>query len=207
MDYDDRRRFIEMARRRAKPGSGSLTAVLREGSPTYGNDLILPDLGDIRFALVGGLATAHYMPERMTLVADILVHADYLEETEGRLREAGYERVGGLSIGGSTWRVPGGRCLDVIALDQPWVRHAVDSALRDEGGVPCIGLAYLVIMKLAAGRLQDLADISRMLGCADKELLAEVRKIVSEYRPQDLEDTESMIQLGKLEHESREPDG
>ena len=56
-------------------------------------------------------------------------------------------------------------------------------------------------MKLGAGRTQDLADISRMLGGADAGGIAESRRIVARYRPEDAEDLESMIRLGKLEYE------
>jgi len=56
-------------------------------------------------------------------------------------------------------------------------------------------------MKLESGRLQDLADISRMLGCADESQVDEVRKIIISYRPQDMDDLESMLALGRLEHE------
>ena len=60
---------------------------------------------------------------------------------------------------------------------------------------------YLVLMKLAAGRLQDLADIGRMLGAADDSTLEAARRIVRRYRAGDAEDLESMIRLGKLEYE------
>ena len=62
-------------------------------------------------------------------------------------------------------------------------------------------LYCLVLMKLESGRLQDLADISRMLGCADESQVDEVRKIIISYRPQDMDDLESMLALGRLEHE------
>lgn len=190
-----------MARRRAKPGSGSLPSALREGPSSYGRGTPLPNLGDVRYVLVGGLATARYMPERMTLDTDILIKADALAETEEALRAAGCRRTASLTIGGSTWRMPGGRSLDVLALDQPWVGYAIDTAITDREGVPCIGLPYLVIMKLTSSRLQDLADISRMLGEAEEAQLTTVRTEVGQYRPQDLEDLERMIQLGKLEHD------
>jgi hypothetical protein len=54
-------------------------------------------------------------------------------------------------------------------------------------------------MKLHSGRVQDLADISRMLGVADEDSLRKVRMIIVEYLPDDTEDLESLILLGKLE--------
>ena len=194
-----------MAQRRAKPGSGSASTVLREAASRYAAGVVFPDLKQVRFAVVGGLAAARYMPERMTLDTDLLIQAGDLVDAEKLLLEAGCEHLGGLAIGGSTWRTPEGCFLDLIALDQPWVSSAIASAAPDEKGVPYVDLPFLVIMKLESGRLQDLADISRMLGYAGNDALGAVRNEVGRYRPQDLEDLESMIQLGRLEHASVEP--
>ena len=40
-----------------------------------------------------------------------------------------------------------------------------------------------------------------MLGCADESQIERVRAVLTQYRPQDVDDFESMIRLGKLEHE------
>ena len=99
--------------------------------------------------------------------------------------------------------MPGGRPWTLLALRRPWLREAFESASRGETGRPYVAVPYLVLMKLESGRLQDLADISRMLGFAEESPLDETRRIVSQYRPEDAEDLESMIRLGKLEHEAR----
>ena len=200
----DRRALLNMASSRARPGSGSSLHVLRESPGDYGGEAAIPDLGPTRFAIVGGLATARYMPERMTLDTDILVAATDLAAAEETLQAGGSVKLGTLSVGGSTWRMPGGRTLDVIALDRDWVREALDGATGEDSGYPVIPLAHLVLMKLESGRLQDLADISRMLGFAADARITETRRLVSKYRPQDVEDLESMIRLGKLEHEQRD---
>ncbi len=67
--------------------------------------------------------------------------------------------------------------------------------------MPVIALPYLVLLKMAAGRGQDLADIQRMLGQADDSALAEVREVTQRFRPEDADDLESLIALGKLEYE------
>jgi hypothetical protein len=54
-------------------------------------------------------------------------------------------------------------------------------------------------MKLESGRVQDLADVTRMLGWADDETLAVVRDVVMRHRPAEIEDIESFIYLGRLE--------
>ena len=202
MEPNDRKRLLEMAERRARPGSGSLPSLVKERGEAYDVSTSVPDLHGVSYAIVGGLATACYMPERMTLDTDILVADETLADVERHLLSGGCERLGSLSVGGSSWRMQGGRVLDVLALRREWVPEALQEAAAKGEGPPFIALRYLVLMKLESGRLQDLADISRMAGFADTSALEETRGTVMQYRPQDAEDLESMIQRGKLEHGS-----
>ena len=55
------------------------------------------------------------------------------------------------------------------------------------------------MMKLQASRVQDLADMTRMLGAADEATLEDVRAVARRYAPDALEDIESMIALGRME--------
>lgn len=48
-----------------------------------------------------------------------------------------------------------------------------------------------------------LADITRMLGCANEGDLQRTRDVVKKYSPWDCEDLESMIRLGKPEHDNQ----
>jgi hypothetical protein len=112
---------------------------------------------------------------------------------------AGCQKTGILTIGGGTWRMPNGRNIDLIALDVPWVTDAIQTAVPGPDGQPYVRLPFLVLMKLESGRVQDLADISRMLGAADSAALAEVRGLVARLRPGDCDDIESLIFLGKQE--------
>jgi hypothetical protein len=55
-------------------------------------------------------------------------------------------------------------------------------------------------MKFESGRAQDIADITRMLGQATPEQLATVRAVFKQWRtPDETEDLESLISLGRLE--------
>lgn len=54
---------------------------------------------------------------------------------------------------------------------------------------------------MAAQRPQDWADVSRMLGWASDSDLDEVRAVVKKYTPEDIEDLESLIFIGKKEQE------
>ena len=152
------RDLLAMALRRVRPGTGSAAASRRERKGTYGS----PDLEGLRgrlpFVVVGGLATRPYMPERMTLDADVLVLPGDVPTAEDVLREAGGTREGLLAIGGSTWRMPDGRPIDLVALDDPWVEEAVGHPVQGTDGLPYIRLPYLVLMKLAASRVQDHAE-------------------------------------------------
>ena len=163
---------------------------------------MLPEIfKETPFVVIGGVATRLYMPERVTLDIDILVLAADRKTCEHELTQAGCKQLGDLSIGGATWKLPNGVELDVIFSEAPWAAEVIAHAVLDEAGVPTIALPYLVVMKLYAGRVQDIADITRMLGAANAEQLQQVRQVVEKYMPDALEDIESMVVLGKMEYE------
>lgn len=56
-------------------------------------------------------------------------------------------------------------------------------------------------MKLTAQRVQDWADVSRMLGWASDAELDRVRAVVARYSREDTEDLESLIFPGRKEQE------
>ncbi|HJN17104.1 MAG TPA: hypothetical protein QGH10_16480, partial [Armatimonadota bacterium] len=112
-----------------------------------------------------------------------------------------WERMGDLTIGGTIWRSPEGVEVDILVCAEPWVGSAIAAAgdNRDGDGLPVLPLPYIVLLKLRSSRAIDVADLSRMLGLADDEALAEVRDKVQEFAPADAEDLEAIIELGKLE--------
>jgi hypothetical protein len=153
------------------------------------------------FVVVGAVATRLYMPERLTHDLDVLVLTADASAMRRGLEQAGCRQVSTLSIGGTTWQLPDGSSLDVIESDEPWAREAIAQPVEGPTGLPTIALPYLVLMKLQASRVQDLADITRMLGAADEPALQQVRSVINTYMPDALEDVESMIVLGRLEYE------
>ena len=199
MSPEDRKSYLSMAERRAQPGSGSAPFEVRERTSAFVPPQVRRLLADIPFAIVGGLATRRYMPERMTLDVDVLVCPADLPRAEQALRNTGCRKRGPLAIGGSTWVTSDGQELDLIALETPWTQEAVASAILAPDGQPYIDLPYLVLMKLMSSRAQDLADISRMLGAADDASVGRVRALVIRHRPADAEDLESLVRLGRLE--------
>jgi len=91
--------------------------------------------------------------------------------------------------------------VDVVEGREQWWPEALARAAtnRDAQGFPVLTLPYLVLSKLRAGRVQDMADAARMLGQADETSLQEVRRVIGELQAVLLEDLESLISLGKLE--------
>jgi hypothetical protein len=56
-------------------------------------------------------------------------------------------------------------------------------------------------MKFQSSCMQDIAEVTRMLGQADDAALDETRALFRRYAPTDVADLESLITLGKLEIE------
>jgi hypothetical protein len=148
-----------------------------------------------------------YMPERMTQDLDIIVQAPDAAAVRQKLTAAGFQYTGELTIAGSSWIAPDGVVIDVWEGHEPWWAQAVAAAQhhRDAQGLPVLPLPYLVLMKFQAGRVQDLADITRMLGQAGEEELTGVRQLFATLLPADLTDLESLIALGQLERQTSPP--
>lgn len=83
--------------------------------------------------------------------------------------------------------------------DFPWLEEALAHPHRDAAGYPVLDLPYLVLMKLASSRVQDIADITRMPGMASDEELVRVREVTARYASEGADDLEALIYLGRLE--------
>jgi len=196
-----RRTLIEIAQRHQRTGSGSAPAFLAQRTIQMAWTNLTPILSPIHWAVVGAAATRLYMPERTTQDLDIAVSAQDAKTAREKLTAARFTHQGELSIGGSSWRSPDGQLIDVIEGHETWWANALSEAQanRDAQGLPILPLRYLVLMKFQAGRVQDIADITRMLGQANDRALDSVRSIFKQFAPSDLSDLESLITLGKLE--------
>jgi hypothetical protein len=162
-----------------------------------------PDLSDvlrgIDWVVVGAAATRAYMPERQTADLDILIRAADEEQVEARLIAAGYARAAELGIPGAAFIGPDGPEVDVLFGEAAWLEEGLAQPRRDAAGLPVLDLPYLALMKLAAGRVRDVADVATMLGWADEATLASVREAFERYSPADRADLESLIYLGRRE--------
>jgi len=196
-----RRIMIDMAKRNGKPGTGSSVEFMRRRTAMNPWPDLRPILKGIDWAIVGGVATRAYMPERMTKDLDILVHQNDGEAVVKRLEQAGYRVVSRLAVPGYLMLSPHGTELDVLFGNYPWLKKALTHPGQDPAGYPVIKLPYLVMMKMEAQRVRDLGDLGTMLGWASDTDLDEVRAVVKQYTPKDLEDLESLIFIGKKEQE------
>ena len=155
----------------------------------------------VNWAVIGAAATRLYMPERLTNALDIFINAADAPIVRERLTQNGATYRAELSIGGSSWTLADGFPLDVLEGRDEWLSAALLEAQTNCGmdGAPVLPLAYLVLMKFRASRVQDIADVSRMLGQASENQLKEVRHIFAQFQSEDAEDIESLIILGQLE--------
>lgn len=199
-----RRILIAMARKRCRPGAGSSPEFLRKRTSLMRFPVLTHTLSSVMWAAVGAAAIRLYMPERTTNDLDILVLADDATEARSRLAQAGAVYQGELSIGGSSWRLADGFALDVIEGSDAWVGEALVAAQSntDAQQMPILPLKYLVLMKFQAGRVQDVADVTRMLGQASSDDLESVRAVFAQWLPDDHADLDSLIMLGQLEMQS-----
>ncbi len=190
-----------MALRRQRPGTGSGLDFLMQRTTTAQWPDLTSILTPIDWAVVGAAATRLYMPERMTKDFDIAIALSDAENVRRRLAVAGYVRMGRLSIGGSRWQTPDGLQINLIEGQDVWWPEALAEAQlnRDEQGLPILPFSYLILMKFNASRTIDLGDITRMLGLASEASHEQVCTLFRLYAPDDLDDLESLILLGRLE--------
>ena len=194
-------RLLHMALKRAARGTGSQTDLLYERRTSVQP---IPDLasvlGALRWALVGGMALRAYAPERMTLDVDIIMHERDEDAAREAFVEAGYEIVGELSIGGFTAReAPDEMPVDVITRSDPWLGEVLADPYLDDDGYPVLPRPYLTLLKLQAGRTQDLADVQRLLASTPQAERASTRRLVEDCAPGLVEDYDSLVTLADLE--------
>lgn len=158
-------------------------------------------LGSVPWVLVGGIALRAYMPERMTLDVDILIHEHDSSRARDMFVAAGYHVTGQLSIGGFSVRIADGSepPIDVLTRADSWLNEALAAPMTDPAGYPVLARPYLTLLKLQAGRTQDLADVQRLLARTPAAERATTRELVAQENPDLVEDFESLCTLADLE--------
>ena len=197
--------YIRIALRRAARGTGSADEFLNRRTTVQQ----LPDLWrileNIHWALVGTMALRAYAPERLTQDIDIVIQAH--EEQAARLAftVAGYRIGNPLLIGEFTAHAPDdtGYSIGVLALKEPWLNEALSHLEYDLAGFPVLPRQFLILMKLQAGRAQDIADITRLLRQANQTERSIARTVVATYAPDLLDDFDALVVLTDLEFGTR----
>src|SRR6266542_6744634 len=85
-----RRFMIDMVKRCIKPGTGSSHEFMQRRTAMNPWPDLRPILEGINWAIIGGVATRAYMPERTTKDLDIIVQQSDGEIVIKRLKKAGY---------------------------------------------------------------------------------------------------------------------
>ena len=195
-----RKKLIEIAKKKAKFVCGNNGHFLKTRTWNYPIADITSIIKQTPFVIIGGVATRMYMLERRTHNLDILIQFQDASTVEKQLQTFNAKQLSSLNFGGTCWQLVDGSFLNVISLNEPWVIEAVLNPNYHSTGLPIISLPYLVLIKLKSSRPQDLADISRMLGGANKQQLQRTREIIELYLSDVVDDLEDLIWLGQLEY-------
>jgi hypothetical protein len=209
-----RRFYLDVGLRKRPMGSGSNMVTLmqseREKLPIAMESLF----GNIPAAVVGGVATRAYSPERTTKDIDVLVAHDRYHEAVHRLEGLGWEHDGDLhfpngllGLYGTAW-LKEGQKLDLMSTEQPWAEEALSDKSYDQTGLRVIALPYLVMMKIDSARGIDQGDLTRMLGLLNETAVERVVDVVRRHYgdPHGAEDVRQYAMLGKLEYWTPEDD-
>ena len=192
--------LLRMAVRRAAQGTGSSATFLSRRTAMQPIPNLQTLLAPIPWVLVGGLALRAYMPERMTLDIDILVHARDSEQVRVAFVAAGYGITGLLSIGGFSVQADTNEPpIDVLTRTDSWLEAALANPTHDAAGYPVLARPFLILMKLHAGRTQDLADVQRLLARTTPDERTPIRQLVAREHPDLVEDFDSLCMLADLE--------
>jgi hypothetical protein len=159
----------------------------------------------IPYAVIGGVATRLYMPERTTADIDVLVRPENFDAAIIQLTAKGYTRFprplrfADTRLGLVGQRVLGPRPIDVLSSNLAWVHDAIGSVRHDDVGLPIVDLPYLIALKLDASRGVDQGDLTRMLGFASDADLQRTRAVIARLLPADVDDLEQYIEIGRFE--------
>lgn len=195
------RRFLRLALSRASRGGGSPAEFHERRTSVQPIPDISGILDPLRWALIGGIALRAYAPERMTLDVDIVIHERDIPAAREAFIAANYRIIAELAIGGFSAREshPDTMPVAVISREDPWLDDALADPRRDRAGHPVLARHYLTLLKLQAGRTQDLADIQRLLATTPATERASTRNLIERHAPDLVKDFDSLITLANLE--------
>jgi len=203
-----RRAMLAFSMRRQRAGAGSDLGALmsspRRVRAWWRRALAPLTRRGIKVAVAGGIAANAYMPPRFTEDLDLALMLADLDASNALLAGAGWTFLRDLELyeglRGTAWADADRHELDLIGIPGEWGRQAIEEAQSNTlDGMPTMTLPFMALTKLVAARVQDTADVSRMLGAASDEALGRVRVVIGRYRRADRDELEQMITLGRLE--------
>jgi hypothetical protein len=189
-------RFLDIAKRKSLSKSQPSKKLFTTGVTTM-DFLTFLTFFSIDFLLVGGHATSLYMPKRHTKDIDLLIRRSDAKQAYKDLILNGAAYVSDLSIGGSSY-ILNGEEIDIILYEDS-IFNKMLSTSKECSGIKVISLEYLIFMKLQAGRVQDLADITKMLAHASTKDINKVSNLINKVLPNEIEDFMSLVELSKYE--------
>ncbi|PDW00158.1 hypothetical protein CJ255_21040 [Candidatus Viridilinea mediisalina] len=152
------------------------------------------------------MALRAYIPERMTLDVDIIIHADDEAPARAAFGAAGYRITGPLSIGGFTAHPSDSTApIDVLTSTAHWLEEALTTPSFDTAGFPVMPRPYLILLKLQAGRSQDLADIQRLLRGTSAEERSHMHAMIAHEAHDLVADFDALCTLADLEYGGSSP--
>ena len=104
--------------------------------------------------------------------------------------------IGGFSVQSAAQNAPP---IDVLIRADAWLDTALKHPSVDPAGYPVLGRPYLILLKLQAGRTQDLADVQRLLAYLPSSERSSIRQLVVRFAPELAEDFDSLCTLADLE--------
>lgn len=151
------------------------------------------ETAQVGYCLVGGLARAFLAEARSTTDVDFAVSAGSEEEVDAVVRQAqasgfvlrelftkrdGRVATARLTWGG--WPVRADLLFRTSGIEASVVRDAVRLEVLPGVTAPVVRRPHLIVMKLVAGRDQDLGDISTLVRGASREDLRRVESLLEE---------------------------
>jgi hypothetical protein len=145
---------------------------------------------NVPHAVAGGMAVSVHGHLRMTKDVDILVPSSAMNV----IKQLGKTSPVSGFLNGVSVKIDG---IDVDFLFPGHGLSASDIGSSNEyAGLPIIAVEPLVLMKLGAGRMQDMTDIGHLLKLGKVPIANVVKRLSSK---EDREDFEQLIEMAKLE--------
>ncbi len=148
------------------------------------------------YVIVGGHAVVFHGHPRTTQDIDVITSPGNVQKIINDLN-ADVQGVLGCnipSLSGYTTLVNGVE-VDIMELDQPWVDLMLDSAIRTKYG-NMVSAEFLVMLKTIGRRgVQDDTDVMKVIKRMDSKRIKYLRKLMSKYLPNELEDFDSMVEI------------